>query len=190
VTDRAAAEALSDTLPPSHAATPVNEGFIEWICGLLAKITLVAMMVVIGGEVLARNVLHYSWEGTDEVGSYLVVAATFLSFATCQAYGGYHELQMVKMRFSPRMRAALNIVLYLVCIGATLILLWQYSRLVLTSWTNGDASSTSLRIPLWIPQLTMPVGIAALCLALAKSVLAELRMAAAPDASVSPDRAA
>ena len=58
---------------------------------------------------LLRNVFHYSWEGTDEVGSYLVVAATFLSLATCQAYGGYHELQIVKMRLSPRTRAALNV---------------------------------------------------------------------------------
>ncbi len=84
------AEASRDTSPPSHAAAPANEGVVEWPCGLLAKITLVAMMVVIGGEVLARNVLHYSWEGTDEVGSYLVVAATFPSLAHFQAYGGYH----------------------------------------------------------------------------------------------------
>jgi TRAP-type C4-dicarboxylate transport system permease small subunit len=191
VIDKAAVEAGSDALPASHIIAPVHQGAIEAACGLLAKITLVAMMVVIGGEVLARNILHYSWEGTDEFGSYLVVAATFLSLATCQAYGGYHELQMVKMRLSPRARAALNVVLYLVCIGATLILLWQYSRLVLTSWTNGDASSTSLRIPLWIPQLSMPLGIAALCLALAKTMFAELRVAMAHDPSPPPaDRAA
>ncbi len=189
--DKVAVEAGSDALPASHIIAPVRQGAIEAACGLLAKITLVAMMVVIGGEVLARNILHYSWEGTDEFGSYLVVAATFLSLATCQAYGGYHELQMVKMRLSPRARAALNVVLYLVCIGATLILLWQYSRLVLTSWTNGDASSTSLRIPLWIPQLSMPLGIAALCLALAKTMFAELRVAMAHNPSPPPaDRAA
>ena len=180
-----------DALSISNSATATREGIIEWICGTVAKLTLIAMMVIIGAEVVLRNTLHYSWEGTDEFGSYLVVAATFLSLATCQAYGGYHELQMVKMRLSPRARAALNVVLYLVCIGATLILLWQYSRLVLTSWTNGDASSTSLRIPLWIPQLSMPLGIAALCLALAKTMFAELRVAMAHDSSPPPaDRAA
>jgi TRAP-type C4-dicarboxylate transport system permease small subunit len=190
VSHQAAAEAPSGGLPPSHAAAPVKEGVVEWICGLLAKGTLIAMMVVIGGEVLARNILHYSWEGTDEFGSYLVVAATFLSLATCQAYGGYHELEMVKMRLSPRARAALNVVLYLVCIGGSLILLWQYSRLVLTSWTNGDASTTSLRIPLWIPQLSMPLGVAALCLALTKTMLGELRVATARDVPPPADHAA
>ena len=37
-------------------------------------------------------------------------------------------------------------------------------------------------MPLWIPQLTMPIGIAAMCLALVKSILADLRPARTPDA--------
>jgi len=182
VSDKPLAETGSDALSVSHGATPTNEGIIEWLCGQLAKLTLVAMMVIIGAEVLLRNTIHYSWEGTDEVGSYLVVAATFLSLATCQAYGGYHELQIVKMKLSPRMRAALNVLLHVVCLIACLILLWQFSRLVMTSWRNDDASMTSLRMPLWIPQLTMPIGVGAMCLALIKSILADLRSARTPDA--------
>lgn len=169
-----------ETLPGSHA-TPLREGVVEWICNQLAKVTLVAMMVIIGVEVALRNVLNYSWEGTDEVGSYLVVAATFLSLAACQVYGGYHELQMVKVRLSRRPRAALNALLHLVCLIACMILLWQYSRLVMTSWNNDDASMTSLRMPLWIPQLSMPIGIAALCIALTKSLLTDFRSAMTPD---------
>jgi TRAP-type C4-dicarboxylate transport system permease small subunit len=177
VSDNTVTEAESDELPASHSATPTSEGVIEWICGTLAKLALVAMMVIISAEVVLRNTVHYSWEGTDEVGSYLVVAATFLSLATCQTYGGYHELQIVKMKLSPRARAALNVVLHLVCLIACLILLWQFSRLVMTSWRNDDASMTSLRMPLWIPQLTMPIGVAAMCLALIKSIIADLRSA-------------
>lgn len=170
-----------DEPPAGHGTTAAGEGPIERACGFLAKFTLVAMMVIIGAEVLLRNTIHYSWEGTDEVGSYLVVAVTFLSLATCQAYGGYHELQIVKMKLSPRARAALNVVLHLVCLIACLILLWQFSRLVMTSWRNDDASMTSLRMPLWIPQLTMPIGVAAMCLALVKSILADLRLARTTD---------
>lgn len=165
----------------SHGAAPADEGVVSRVCGQLAKLTLIAMMVVIGAEVLLRNTVHYSWEGTDEVGSYLVVAATFLSLATCQAYGGYHELQIVKTRLSPRLRAALNVLLHAVCLIACLILLWQFSRLVMMSWRSGDASMTSLRVPLWIPQLSMPIGVAALSLALLKSLLGDLKAALSPD---------
>src|SRR5215203_3119288 len=111
-------EAGADTLPASHGATPISEGFIEGMCGQLAKLTLVTMMVIIGAEMLLRNTIHFSWEGTDEVGSYLVVAVTFLSLATCQVYGGYHELQIVKMKLSPRIHAALNVLLHVVCLIA------------------------------------------------------------------------
>lgn len=173
----AAPETGSEELPVGHGTAAASEGIVERACGFLAKLTLVAMMVIIGTEVLLRNTVHYSWQGTDEVGSYLVVAVTFLSLATCQAYGGYHELQIVKMRLSPRAQAVLNMALHLVCLIACLILLWQYSRLVMTSWRNGDASMTSLRVPLWIPQLMMPIGIAAMCLALIKSIIADVRTA-------------
>jgi TRAP-type C4-dicarboxylate transport system permease small subunit len=81
------------------------------------------------------------------------------------------------MKLSPRARAALNVALHLVCLTACLILLWQFSRLVMTSWRNDDASMTSLRVPLWIPQLTMPIGIAAMSFALIKSIIADVRSA-------------
>jgi TRAP-type C4-dicarboxylate transport system permease small subunit len=178
-----AAAAAGELHSASHGARPVRQGLFEWCCNQLAKIALVASMVVIGAEVVMRNLLHYSWEGTDEVGSYLVVAVTFLSLATCQAYGGYHELQTVKMRLPPRATAMLNAALYLVCLISCLILLWQFARLVTVSFRNEDASMTALHMPLWIPQLSMPVGVAALCIALTKSIIAEIKVIRAPDAS-------
>jgi TRAP-type C4-dicarboxylate transport system permease small subunit len=177
-----AAMATSEANPASHGAAPVRQGVFEWVCSQLAKIALVASMIVIGAEVVMRNIFHYSWEGTDEVGSYLVVAVTFLSLAACQAYGGYHELQTVKMRLPPRTRALLNASLYLVCLISCFILLWQFSRLVTVSYRNEDASMTALHMPLWIPQLSMPIGIAALCIALTKSIIGEIKVVRAPDA--------
>ena len=148
---------------------------LERLCDLLAKLSLVAMMVIIGAEVVMRNTVHYSWEGSDEVSSYLVVAVTFLSLASCQYHKGYHELQIVKARLSPRARARLDAALHAICLACALVLLWQFSRLVFNSWRSGDASPTSLQIPFWIPQLAMPLGMAAFCLSLLKAMLAEIR---------------
>ena len=141
--------------------------------------TLVAMMAVIGAEVALRNVLRFSWEGTDEIASYLVVAATFLSLATCQAWRGFHELQIVKARLSPRGVAVLNTTLHIICLICTIVLLWQFSRLVVTSFRSGETSTTTLAIPLWIPQSMMPLGVGALCVALVRSIRAEWRTIAA-----------
>lgn len=168
------------TQEPELPPPTVSMGVVERICDVLAKLSLVAMMAIIGGEVVLRSVLHYSWEGTDEFASYLVVAITFLSLATCQAYRGYHELEIVKGRLSPRGRALLDAALHLICLIAALVLLWQFSRLVLNSWESGDVSSTGLAVPYWIPQLTMPLGVAAFCLALVKEIVLNIKLARTP----------
>jgi TRAP-type C4-dicarboxylate transport system permease small subunit len=164
------------TESPTSAAQPAGAGFLERVCDLLAKLSLVAMMLIISAEVVMRNALHYSWEGTDEVASYLVVAVTFLSLASCQGHKGYHELQIVKARLSIRGRAALDATLHLLCLVCALVLLWQFSRLVLNSWSSGDASPTSLRVPFWIPQIVMPIGVTAFCIALVKAILLEIKL--------------
>ena len=158
-------------------------GIIERASDLLATLSLVAMLVVIGAELLMRNLLHYSWEGTDEMSSYLVVAVTFFSLATCQANRGYHELEIVKGRLSSRARALLDATLRLICLLCALALLWYFSRLVIKSWNSGETSATALRIPLWIPQLVMPLGMLAFCVSLAKSIAPELAALRRRDAS-------
>src|SRR5438105_442556 len=174
------------TETPELPAPTIRSGILERICDFLAKAALIAMMVIIGGEVVLRNTLHYSWPGTDEVSSYLVVAITFLSLATCQAYKGYHELQIVKGRLSPRSVALLDAALNLVCLIAALVLLWQFSRLVMTSWNSQDVSTTELRVPYWIPQSTMPLGIGAFCVALMRNILVDLRLARTPGLRTPP----
>ena len=163
------------------AAPAAQAGLVERASDLFAKVSLVAMMVIIGAELVMRNTIHYSWEGTDEMSSYLVVAVTFFSLASCQNCNGYHELELVKGRLSPRARALLNAALHMVCLICALVLLWHFSRLVGKSWGSGETSTTALRVPYWIPQLAMPFGLAAFCLSLAKAVRREL-MASRPPA--------
>ena len=158
------------------ATPPASEGLVERASDLLAKVSLVAMMVVIGAELVLRNTIHYSWEGTDEMSSYLVVAVTFFSLASCQTHRGYHELEMVKGRLSRQARARLDAVLHTVCLICALVLLWHFSRLVLKSWGSGETSTTALRVPYWIPQLAMPLGLAAFCISLGKAIRLELAL--------------
>lgn len=171
---------------PELPTPVVRLGILERSVNFLAKLSLVAMMVIIGGEVVLRNTFHHSWPGTDEVSGYLVVAITFLSLAVCQAHKGYHELQVVKGRLSPRAVALLDVVLNLICLVAALILLWQFSRLVMRSWETQDLSSTALRTPYWIPQVTMPLGMAAFCIASVKEIALNIRLFRTPGLRVPP----
>ncbi len=163
--------------PASDGPRPPDSNLLERACGVLAQIALVTMMVAIGAELVMRNLFHVSWEGTDEVGAYLLVAVTFLSLATSLAHGGFHELLLVKDRLSPRRRAWLDATMQSICLVCAAILTWYFCRTVYTTWDSDERSLTALMVPLWIPRLTMPLGTAALCVTLAFNIRRRLRVA-------------
>ena len=64
--------------------------------------------------------------------------------------------------------------MHTICLLCALILLWHFCRLVGKSWASGETSATALRVPYWIPQLSMPLGVAAFCISIAKSIRNDL----------------
>jgi hypothetical protein len=52
---------------------------------------------------------------------------------------------------------------------------------VISDWGSDERSLTALRVPLWLPRLTMPLGTAALCVALVLDIRHRyLRLASLP----------
>ena len=156
---------------PVAGASPIDVAS-EAVCGLL----LLAMIVMIGAEAIARNVFGTSLQVTDEVGGYLLVALTFLSMSVAEAHGGFHRVEFVQMRLSPRMRIVSQIVFELMSLVASALVTWQLIRLAMNSYRTEDVAPTPLATPLWMPQVWMGIGMALLCLALVRTILAKLRV--------------
>jgi TRAP-type C4-dicarboxylate transport system permease small subunit len=155
---------------------PVDAGGrIERACQLLCDVALLAMVVIIGAEALARSIFHVALEVADELGGYLLVAISFLSLSVCQATHAFHQLDLVQPRLSIRNRAICAVLFDLLALGFSAVLLWQLGRLEWISWTSGDVAPTELQTPLWIPRLVMPLGVAALCATLLKKLVKDMR---------------
>jgi TRAP-type C4-dicarboxylate transport system permease small subunit len=149
---------------------------IDWVCEAVCSLFLLAMIVMIGAEAIARNVFGTSLQITDEVGGYLLVALTFLSMSVAESHGGFHRVEFVQMRLSPQMRLISQIVFELMSLVASALVTWQLIRLVLNSFRSEDVAPTPLATPLWMPQASMGIGMALLCLALVRTILAKLRV--------------
>ena len=80
----------------SSGPSPV-ENTSETLCAMF----LVAMIVLIGAEAIARNVFGTSLQVTDEVGGYLLVALTFLSMSVAEAHGAFHRVELIQSKLSP-----------------------------------------------------------------------------------------
>ena len=68
------------------------------------RLFLMAMIVLIGAEAIARNVFATSLQVTDEVGGYLLVAMTFLSMSVAEAHGAFHRVELIQARLSAKRR--------------------------------------------------------------------------------------
>ena len=69
---------------------------VDEACEAVCSLFLLAMIVLIGAEAIARNVFGTSLQITDEVGGYLLVAMTFLSMSVAEAHGAFHRVELVQ----------------------------------------------------------------------------------------------
>lgn len=157
------------------------EGWVERLSRWLCEIAIVSMMVMVASEVFLRNVFGLSLQSADELGGYLLVAVSFLSLSTCFVSGAFHKVEFIDGRLGERGHALRKLIFDAISLAFSLLLLWQLTRLVLRSWEGGDFAATILGTPLWFPQLTMPLGAAALCYSLIKSLWADVRWLGAVD---------
>lgn len=146
--------------------SPIEKGS-EALCALF----LLAMIVLIGSEAIARNVFATSLQVTDEIGGYLLVAMTFLSMSVAEAHGAFHRVELIQARVGLNARLISQIVFDLMSLTASAVITWQLTRLVLNSWRAEDVAPTPLQTPLWLPQSTMAIGMVLLCFALIRTIL-------------------
>lgn len=149
--------------------------WMERGCMLICEIGIVAIAVVVLTEIVTRNLFHFSFEASEELGGYIVIGISFLSLPVCQVYRSYHHVQFIQARLSPRMRAASHILFDALSLGFCLLLVWQLSRFVLQTWRAEDVAPTLLATPLWIPQTLMPLGALAASVSLARSLAGNVR---------------
>ena len=123
-----------------------------------AGILLLMISLSIGYDVVTRYVFSYSNEWVGEYSGYMLVCLAFLSAPYTLYIGGMTKVDIITSAVNPRAKRILLIVtltLTLVYLG---ILFKESSSLMMKSFTRGWRSATTIRTPLWIPQLAVPAG--------------------------------
>ena len=162
----------------AHNTTPDDrnaEGVVETACKLMSALALMVLLVVVAVDIVTRWGFHFSYEISDEVGAYMLVAIAFLSLPVSHINGAFHRVEFVQARLSRRARLVSSIAFELTALAFCAILVWQFAGLVRSSWRFGQRAPTLLETPLWLPRVLLVVGMAALCLSLLRSLGADLR---------------
>ena len=144
----------------------LEEGAIAF---LLAVMTLITF-----GQVIARYVFDYSFVWALELVTVLFAWLIFLGMSYGVRVGSHIGVDALVKALGARTSRVLGAFATLCCIAYALICLWGSWRYVTTMHRIGTLAQ-DLPIPVWIPQIVLPLGFALLALRFAEVLYRILR---------------
>jgi C4-dicarboxylate transporter DctQ subunit len=145
-----------------------------------AALVLLTSLVLVVYSVVMRYFLDHPAPWVDELVGYLLVACVMLASADALLEGEHLGVDLLTERLAARGRR-LALLFGLVAVGSSALLLtvegWdmvEFSRMV------GLRSNGYMAVPMWVPQLLVPVGSVVMLLAAVVAFAAAARGGAAP----------
>ena len=132
--------------------------------GRLVSLLILAIFVLLIAEILFRYLAGAPKVWTGELTQLLFGVYAVLSGGYIIAHGGHVNVDILHSRFSPRMRAAVDVFtsfLFLAFVGA---LLYFGSALAWESVSFWERSQSAWDPPIWPVKLAIPIGAALLLL--------------------------
>lgn len=141
-----------------------------WLAGLCMLLILVNILIQVFGGL-------FDWyvRGTDAIAGYCMAGASFFALAHTLRRGEHIRVTLFLQRFKGRARRAMELWCLAVALFLTANFAWFSWRLVWWSHQFNAVSDAQDRAPLWIPQLTMAVGVTVLLVAFVDEFVDVLR---------------
>lgn len=133
----------------------VEEGLIAFLLALMTLITF--------GQVIARYIFDYSFVWALELVTFLFAWLIFLGMSYGVRAGSHIGVDALVKALGPRAARAVGAIATLLCLVYALIGLIGSWRYVVTMHMIGTLAQ-DLPIPVWIPQIVLPIGFALLAL--------------------------
>lgn len=138
-----------------------------WVSAAIA----IAIVAIVGAEVVARTVFWTTLFVVEEVVGYLLAAFTLFGLAHTLLSGNILRVEILYNRLSPKARDRADLVFSLVALVYLIILEYQLIRLVLTSHRREIVSVTMISFPVWVPQALVAAGGMLLTLTVVNAIL-------------------
>lgn len=145
--------------------------FASYIAGLCILFT--AFIIVY--EIVMRGVFHAPTEWVLEVSVYLILIAGFLGLAITYAESAHVRVDLLLSKYSPRVQRIAGI--FTTAIGCLFFIVFvgESMDMVATSYEFDRTSPSILRVPLFIPQLSLVIGGSLLVMQMIKSIAMDVR---------------
>ncbi len=159
----------------AHFMNIVAAPAARWM-NMVAAITLAAMMILVGTDVVLRYVFSSPIAGSYEIIQYAMTIVVAFGLAYCALEKGHIRVNLLVSRLSARGQAVINSIASLVFLALFTVIIWQSLLRALLMIKAGQLSEV-LYFPLFPFALVVVAGCAVLCLVLLRDLLEYLSQA-------------
>ena len=139
--------------------------------GVVAGLLFLLPALMICYEVIMRGLFNAPTEWSIEVSVYCVLVAGFLGMPVAYMSGKHIKVDIIIGQLSAKKRSYLDVLTSLIGIFFCAVFLVEALDMTLLSLEIDRTSPDTLRMPLWIPQTSIPVGIGLLLLHFVRTLL-------------------
>lgn len=147
---------------------------------------LVAIAVLvfaqIGGRILDRvliaaggKAIGFQVPSLAEIGGFLFVGAAFLALPATLRAAGHVRVTMLAQALPEAAARLVTVIVLAAGLALALFAAWHSGVQAQDSWAFSSVSFGMVRVPLWIPQGVMTLGLALFAVALADELVAAIR---------------
>lgn len=168
----------SDAAPPPAWVAAVHS--VSRLFGVIAAGMILVSIGVVCHMVFVRAVLGQSSIWQTEFVTFSLVAATFIGAPYILLTRGHVSVDVVPLIVRDRTRRVLHFIGYASALAFCALFLYAAVPWWYESWQLGQTTPSIWRARLWIPYLSVPVGLALLCLELLAEIWMVLSRRALP----------
>ena len=142
----------------------------------VAALGVMAMCLLVTGAVAVRYVFNWPVVWVPEIVGYLMVALVFLALGETMLAGRHIKIDLVVGRLPRRLRNIVELLTLTLSVGVAGFFAWHGANTMLRSLDYGRRDAFgALNMPLWIPQVALPVGLSVLTLVVVMLACKKLR---------------
>ena len=138
--------------------------FLSQVAGLVAALLIALAVLVICDIVVERYILNLTTIWQIDVVTYSIVGATFVGSSYVLMVRGHVNVDILPIYLGPSARYRLAVFTILMGLGFCLVIFVLCTQYWYEAWSLNWRSNTVWRARLWIPYLSMPIGLGLLVL--------------------------
>lgn len=126
-------------------------------------------LALIGAIILAQVIARLAGQqipAADDFAAWAMAASAFLALPYAMRHGDHIRVTLILQRLPVRLQRGVETLATALGFGLAAWAAWHAALFVHDSWQYDEVAQGLLRVPLWMPQLCMPVGLGLLALML------------------------